>query len=106
MILMSEKFSRRLFVSLASSIGALYASGALAGNDGSEVIIGTRFPDTFVPAGGPRVTQPLLKSTHYGSGLDAIRNAGSHPPLTEDRRRGLDPSVEKIRIQPGIDPSR
>jgi hypothetical protein len=34
-----------------------------ADNASSKVIMGTRFPDTFVPAGGPVVTQDLTGAT-------------------------------------------
>jgi hypothetical protein len=92
-------YSRRLFMSLLGSIGTLYASGTLAGNDRSEVIIGTHFPDGFVPAGGPRVSRPSLESTHHGIDLGAVRNAESRPPLIQNRTGSLVTSTERPRIQ-------
>lgn len=96
---MIRNLDRRLFVFLIGSIAAICAFDVLAGNDRSEVIIGTRFPEGFVPAGGPRVTHPSLRSTHYGSGLDAAQNAESHPPLAQNRIGSLAPSMERKRFQ-------
>jgi hypothetical protein len=102
MKLMSASFNRRCFVSFLGSLGTLSATGGAlaADNASSKVIMGTRFPDTFVPAGGPVVTQDLTGATHYESGLDAIQNAESHPLLGEGRSSFPGISVEKISTEP------
>jgi hypothetical protein len=93
------KLSRRCVASLLGSIAVLYASGTFAGENRNDIIIGTHFPEGFVPSGGPRLIHRSLDSTHHGNGLDAVHSAESRPPLTQDRIGNLATSMEQKRIQ-------
>ena len=95
--------TRRVVIcATASAFGILFGAGASAGEtDLGKVVVGTNFPEGFVPAGGPRVTGPVSEPIGSESDLGLTQNAELHPPRLEDQSYTPGLSMEKIRIDLG-----
>jgi hypothetical protein len=82
---MAIKFSRRLFVSIVSSIATLITFGASAQQDakGGQVGIGTPI-DGVVPFVGPVIAESRSALSSEGSDVMTNQKTGLHPYQTID----------------------
>jgi hypothetical protein len=103
---MSIKVSRRLFVCLLGSIGALFAFGAGAQQSADSpvikhAVIGTPFENGVVSLGGPVMAQSMTMSPIGGNGPVVSQKTGSHPYQTIDQT-GLPHDVEEQHYKASV----